>query len=435
MEDPVSSDRRKWAPDAVTTLILVRITSHALRAHLSGLGGVRLLPLAGAAAMVHWLHVPQSAPRPADWLTAMVSAALVVVGGRRPLAVTLAQSALASSGAVADALGETWGAGPGVAVAQILASVALAELALRRPPVPAWCGAVAVALASAVTVYVDYPAPAKALIVLLYAGVPLLLGSYLRSQRQLAEEAEQRARAAEQAREWEAAAARAAERSAIVRELHDVVAHHVASIVLRVGIVLHVMPPSTDPRVDEALRDVHGIGGQALADLRRLVAVLRDPQTTGEPALMSVTDIREALKDVLDRTRQAGVEVETAVDPAILERLGTAHRHTVLRLVQEGLTNALKHAGHGARARVQLEDGDDGQVVVEVSDDGGHGVAGHAAEPGHGLLVMRERVGLLGGELTVGPRAGGGWALRALVPQAPPGHETVEVPGEAGARS
>ncbi|MEE3921816.1 histidine kinase dimerization/phosphoacceptor domain-containing protein [Micromonospora sp. BRA006-A] len=107
-------------------------------------------------------------------------------------------------------------------------------------------------------------------------GLPLLLGLVVRTTRELGRQAEVRAEAERRRRESESRAARADERGAIARELHDVLAHHVASMVLRVGVARHVLP-DLDPRVGEVFDDVHATGTAALTDLRRLVAVLRDP--------------------------------------------------------------------------------------------------------------------------------------------------------------
>ena len=421
--------------------------SGAVRAALRGYGWVRLLPTAGALGFLALLHIPGYGPTAWDWPLALVSAALVPVGGRFPVAVAVAQSVLFAAAAAPDVQLAS-------GVVRILACTALGELALRRSGAPTWWGAGLTGVASAVNFFPGYPLAGNVLVVLLNVGLPLLLGSFIRSQRQLAEQAEQRAAEAERSRALAATAARAAERAAVARELHDVVAHHVASIVLRVGVVRHVVP-SVDPRIDEALADVHGIGGQALADLRRLVAVLRDPNTVGEPALLSATGLSTALSDVVERTRQAGVRVDTAVDPHTVERLGTAHRHAVLRLIQEGLTNVLKHAGHGVRARVVLDGDGHGGVRVEVSDDGGGSGPPREAEPGHGLLVMRERVELLGGSLEAGPVPGpgerpsaagprpdspdaaassgsGGWALRAVLPEPQPALAGTSPDGAGG---
>lgn len=301
----------------------------------------------------------------------------------------------------------------------MLACVALGELAFRRPGRPTWSGAAAVAAASCLNIYPAYSLPAKAWLVFMDVGLALLLGSFLRSLRDIAGHAEQRASEAEQRRGWEIKAARAAERSAIARELHDVVAHHVASIVLRVGVVCHVVSAG-DPRLIDALDDVHTIGAQALADLRRLVSVLRDPDTVEEERLLDATDLSAALAAVMDRTRQAGVAVDAAVDTDVVDGLDVVRRHAVLRVVQEGLTNVLKHAGPGARAQVTIHRSHGTHMLVEVRDDGGCAPPKPgAADSGHGLIVMRERVELLDGSFEAGP-LGTGWTLRAALPEASP---------------
>jgi signal transduction histidine kinase len=380
-----------------------------LRAPVVGYGWVRLLPMGGAIGFVALLHVPQAEPSGWDWLFAVASAALVPAGGRLPVHVALAQCLLLALAVPASA--EIGGG-----VAQILTCVALGEVALRRPGAKTWWSAAAVGAATACSYFPLYSFAANLLIVVLDVGLPLLLGSFLRSLRELASQAERRAQEAEQNRAWETKAARAAERAAVARELHDVVAHHVSSIVLRVGVVRHVVP-SVDPRLDDALEDVHAIGGQALADLRSLVSVLRDPDTVGEPVLLTASGLSAELDTVVERTRQAGAQVATAVDDRAVDGLDTAHRHAVLRLVQEGLTNVLKHAGPGASARLMICRDDDARVRVEVSDDGGGAGPVGGADPGHGLIVMRERLELLGGELHVGP-SGTGWRLRAVLPDA-----------------
>ena len=407
----------------------MRTITDFLRTLSDGYGWVRLLPIAGAAGTLLLLHIPGYGPTAWDWPFAMASAVLVPFGGRCPLLVTTAQSALLLWAPFADT---ELAAG----IVRILACVALGELALRRPGAATWWGAAGVGAACTANFFPDYPLAGNVMAVVLNVGLPLLLGSYLRSLRRLAEQAEQRAKDVERSRQLTVVAARAAERASIARELHDVVAHHVASIVLRVGVARHVLP-TEDRRIDEVLEDVHTIGGQALADLRRLVTVLRDPNTVGEPTLLSAAGLVSALSDVVERTRQAGIRVDTVVDADVVERLGTVQRHAVLRLVQEGLTNVLKHAGHGVRAELLVEDDGDGQVRIEVRNDGGGSGPVQSAEPGHGLLVMRERVELLGGCLEAGPyapddRAGPGrrpagtgatpaaatgWALRAVLPQ------------------
>jgi signal transduction histidine kinase len=398
----------------------------AFRAPVIGYGWVRPLPLLSAVATLALLHTPGLVPSGWDWALALGSALCVLAGGRFPLAVLLGQCVLLAAGSL--------GATLGTAVVQALACVALGEVALRRPGRPTWAGVVALTLASATNTYPLYSVAANEVMVATKVGLPLLLGSFLRSQRELARQAEQRATEAERRRAWEVTAARASERGAIARELHDVVAHHVASIVLRAGVAGHVVPDG-DPRLLDALTDVRDIGGQALTDLRGLVGLLRDPGTVEDTGLLAATDLAAALTGVLDRTRQAGVRVDARIDADVLDGLDTVHRHAVFRVAQEGLTNVLKHAGPGAAARVRIGRDPDGPLVLEVSDRNGGGSPVAPVEPGHGLIVMHERVQLLGGTLEAG-RSGDGWTLRATLPWRPaPDRATVGAKAEPGAEA
>ncbi|MGC5053138.1 sensor histidine kinase [Micromonospora sp. DT48] len=247
-------------------------------------------------------------------------------------------------------------------------------------------------------------------------GVPLLLGLVIRTTRELGQQSRRRAEEEQRRRESESRAARADERSAIARELHDVVAHHVASMVLRVGVARHVLT-DLDPRVGAVFDDVHGTGTAALADLRRLVAVLRDPDgVRGDAALTAIdpSAVPAALGAAVDRARQAGVNVVADIDPAV-GALDAVRGLAVLRLSQEALTNVAKHAGAAAVARLSVSVVDD-DVHWEVTDDGSGWVPD--AVPvggGHGITGMRERVEVLGGELTAGP-TGTGWRVATVLP-------------------
>jgi signal transduction histidine kinase len=248
-------------------------------------------------------------------------------------------------------------------------------------------------------------------------GVPLLLGLVIRTTRELGRQAQERAAEAQRRRESEERAARADERAAIARELHDVVAHHVASMVLRAGVARHVLP-GLDPRVAEVFDDLHRTGTTALADLRRLVALLRDPKgIRGEAALTAIepSALPAALGVAVDTARRSGLLVDADISPAV-SRLDAARGLAVLRLTQEALTNVAKHAGPAARARLSVAVLD-GDVRWEVADDGG-GAGGPDTPPGggHGLTGMRERVEVLGGRLEAGP-ADGGWRVRTVLPE------------------
>ncbi|GAA0422407.1 hypothetical protein Aca07nite_24690 [Actinoplanes capillaceus] len=241
-------------------------------------------------------------------------------------------------------------------------------------------------------------------------GLPVLLGTVGRTNQQLAVQAMRRA-------ESEQRAARADERSAIARELHDVVAHHVASMVLRVGVARHVLP-GIGPETAAVFDDVHRTGTAALADLRRLVAVLRDPDgVRGDAALTAIepSALPAALDGAVETARRAGVIVEAEIDPAV-GGLDAVRGLAVLRLTQEALTNVAKHAGPSATARLRVSvSGAD--VDWEVADDGGARVARPETPPGggHGLTGMRERVEVLGGVLTAGP-SGPGWRVGTVLP-------------------
>jgi signal transduction histidine kinase len=247
-------------------------------------------------------------------------------------------------------------------------------------------------------------------------GVPLLLGLVVRANREIALQAEQRLVDEQRRQESESRAARADERTAIARELHDVVAHHVASMVLRIGVARHVLT-DLDPRVGAAFDDVHSTGTAALADLRRLVAVLRNPEGVhGDAALTAIepSALPAALGAAVDRARQAGITVEAEIDPAV-GTLDAVRGLAVLRLTQEALTNVAKHAGTSALARLSVAVVN-GAVRWEVTDNGRGRVP--AAVPlggGHGITGMRERVEVLGGQLEAGPTSAG-WRVRTVLP-------------------
>ena len=201
----------------------------------------------------------------------------------------------------------------------------------------------------------------------------------------------------------------------------DVVAHHVASMVLRVGVARHVLP-GLDPRVGEVFDDVHRTGTAALGDLRRLVAVLRDPDgVRGDAALTAIdpSALPAALSGAVENARRTGLVVDAEIDDAV-GSVDAVRGLAVLRLTQEGLTNVAKHAGTAARARLRVAV-TDGDLVWAVSDDGaGPGAAPAPAPPGggHGLTGMRERVEVLGGRLEAGPH-GDGWRVRTVLPAVP----------------
>jgi signal transduction histidine kinase len=250
-------------------------------------------------------------------------------------------------------------------------------------------------------------------------GLPVLLGLVIRTTRELSRQAQETAAEEQRRRESESRAARADERSAIARELHDVVAHHVASMVLRVGVARHVLP-AVDPRVSEVFDDVHSTGTAALTDLRHLVAVLRDPTAQGDAALTAIEPqaLPAALEAAAETARRAGLTVDVAMAPEA-STLDAVRGLAILRLTQEALTNVAKHAGPSAHATLSVQV-EAGNVIWSVRDDGGGTAPGLPTGGGHGLTGMRERVEVLGGHLTAGPSTPG-WHVSTTLPADPPG--------------
>lgn len=238
-------------------------------------------------------------------------------------------------------------------------------------------------------------------------SVAWMIGFAFNRKRAEAAEAEERAARAEREREDRALAAVADERARIARELHDLVGHSVSLMTVQTGAVRRLLRPDQD-REREALEIVEHTGRQALAEMRRVVGVLRRPEEA--PALAPQPSL-EYLDALVAHVRAAGLAVELRVEGQATQ-LPPGIDLTAYRLVQEGLTNSLKHA-RATKANVVVRYGDD-DVEILVSDDGRG--AGSGDGGGHGLVGMRERVSVYGGELEAGPRAGGGFALRARLP-------------------
>ncbi|WP_181805570.1 sensor histidine kinase [Streptomyces shenzhenensis] len=249
----------------------------------------------------------------------------------------------------------------------------------------------------------------------------------LRTRRLYAVGLEEKAAVEERERRHLAQLAAAEERAEIARELHDVVAHSLAVMILQADAVGYVL--KTDPdKAGTALQTIAATGRDALEDMHRIVRVLRAGRAPGdgEEEGAELGDGRRraslsGLETLVERARTAGLLVTLTVH-GDRDRLPTADQLTVFRVVQECLTNALRHAGPGAAVAVTLSCEED-VVHIEVSDDGGgrlgapapagaEGVAGG----GNGLVGMRERVEVSGGRFTAGPRLGAGWRVEADLP-------------------
>jgi signal transduction histidine kinase len=272
----------------------------------------------------------------------------------------------------------------------------------------AWTG-LAIVLAGITTVVYNIPGHAtpELLIIPLDFGISWAAGFALRERAEKAEAAEARATQAEREREAAARLAVAEERARITRELHDVVAHAVSVMVLQVGAVRHKLPPALAEDRD-ALTGVERAGRTALAEMRRLLAAMRPD---GDEAEFVPQPGLEALDSLLDEVGRAGLPVQLHVDgdPFPLPR---GIDLSAYRIVQEGLTNALKHA-RATTAEVTVRYRPH-ELQLEVRDDG----LGSSTSDGlgHGLVGVRERVKIYGGEMSAGRANGGGFVLSTRLP-------------------
>ncbi|MFH8608962.1 sensor histidine kinase [Streptomyces sp. NPDC018029] len=247
-----------------------------------------------------------------------------------------------------------------------------------------------------------------------------VLGDSIRTRRAYLAQLEERAARLEREREAQSKVAVAAERARIARELHDVVAHNVSVMVVQADGAAYVLDAAPD-QARKALETISGTGRQALAEMRRLLGVLRtgEPEESGE--YVPQPDV-EQLDELIEQVRTAGLPVDYKVE-GTPRPLPSGVELTAYRIVQEALTNTRKHGGENAGASVRLVYFDDGLGLL-VEDDGKgapHELYedGGADGCGHGLIGMRERVGMVGGTLDAGPRPGGGFRISALLPLKP----------------
>jgi signal transduction histidine kinase len=232
----------------------------------------------------------------------------------------------------------------------------------------------------------------------------------VRSRQELAGALAARTVELEHEREENAKLAVAEERARIARELHDVVAHNLSIMVLQSGAERRAIGDER-PQTTEALATIEETGRTAMAEMRRLLGMLR--QSDDELALAPQPSLRH-LGDLVSQVRDAGLPVDLRIEGEP-RAVAPGVDLSAYRIIQEALTNALKHAGP-ARARVTVRYGDN-ELDIEIADDG-TGAALPAPAGGHGLVGMRERVALFGGDLAAGRRLSGGYVVRAKLPLA-----------------
>ncbi|WP_405999322.1 sensor histidine kinase [Streptomyces sp. NBC_00829] len=247
-----------------------------------------------------------------------------------------------------------------------------------------------------------------------------VLGDSIRTRRAYFAQLEERASRLEREREAQAKVAVAAERARIARELHDVVAHNVSVMVVQADGAAYVLDAAPD-QAKQALQTISTTGRQALAEMRRLLGVLRTGDAPESGEYVPQPDVQQ-IEDLVEQVRRAGLTVDFRIE-GTPRPLPSGVELTAYRIVQEALTNARKHGGPEVGASVRLVYFDDGLGLL-VEDDG-RGAShelyedGGADGKGHGLIGMRERVGMVGGTLDAGPRPGGGFRISALLPLKP----------------
>jgi signal transduction histidine kinase len=254
------------------------------------------------------------------------------------------------------------------------------------------------------------------IIVALVLAFSWVLGEFVGARRAYHAEVEARLHLLETERDQASRIAVARERGRIARELHDVVAHAVSVIVVQADGASYAVR-SNPELAERAVQTISNTGREALAELRRLLEVLRNEDTAGVPRIPQPD--AESLAELAERVRQAGVPVRLEIE-GTLAGLPTGVSLGVYRIVQESLTNTLKHAGRGARAEVRIVRGEELVDVVVTDDGAGKARALVPAERplpgGNGVIGMRERANVYGGSLDVGPAAGGGWRVHARLP-------------------
>ena len=367
------------------------------------LGGFRIAPvkldlilavvLAIASELEAWLGSADGQERLVVAIAGPLMAGTVAVRRRYPAAAGIAAAL------IADVVAIAWKP-PNTVSFGIAWLCSIYALTVWTTPRLFAIGATAVALPTLVAVAVRGEPKGGASFTVVTLVVMLLV-------RRVVGDRERRAQIAERERDLVAREAVVEERARIARELHDVIAHHVSMIVLQAGAERRVLE-GANASTREVLETVERTGRSALTEMRRLLGMLRGDANdllTPQPRLRDVPIL-------VTQLREAGLPVELNVAGERRE-LPVGIELSAYRIVQEALTNALKHAGE-ARASVNIRYGSD-SLELEIADDGA-GASAPVPSGGHGLLGMRERVALYGGRLDAARRPSGGFVVRVVLP-------------------
>jgi signal transduction histidine kinase len=385
--------------------LLLRVTPRRLQVIDIGLGIFVALTTAHFA-----FHFGRSNRSVEVFVLAVVAGLAIMIRRRRPM---VALVLMTISVALATALGESWASDPLVAIP----IYQVASVYERRRSLPAFVVSGTVLLiASGIAAYRRLPGGGYFVVVVVVAA--WFVGDSVRVRRTyiagLAEQAAQRQREVVE----RAQRSVAEERLQIARELHDVVAHSLSVIAVQSGVGRHVIDDQPD-EAKKALAAVEATSRSALDELRRMLGVLR--RDDHHPASLAPAPGVNALEPLVEQVRAAGFDVDLDVHGVTVGTLSPAAELSIYRIVQEALTNVVKHAGPAA-VRVEIRDEIDA-LVLEVNDDG-RGMpptatgqlAGQGQETHHGIVGMRERVALFGGSFTAERRPEGGFRVLARFP-------------------
>ena len=387
---------------------------------------VGLVQVLGCWASERIGHSPDWRPLDA-WAYLLLAAgpAVLVLRRRWPLgvlAVTLACGLVYAA--------RTYPEGP----SQLAVYPALWTVALTLPRRTAWLAATVTAVAVAAAelfLYGDTMFDGEPLYAAVTVFAAMWWGEAVRARRAYVAELRDRAERAERTRDEEARRRVDEERMRIARELHDVVSHTIGVISVQAGVAAHLLHRRPDKAAD-SLAAIRQASDEALGELHAMLGVLREADGDGGRAPLTPAPGLAELDVLVAQAAGAGVEVTVSLE-AEPRRLPSAVDLACYRVVQESLTNVVRHAG-ASRAEVTVTH-HDGQVVVEVTDDGRAGSGGvrggrrgppdgpgngNGAGSGQGILGMRERARALGGSLEAGPRPGGGFRVQATLPVAAP---------------
>ncbi len=370
------------------------------------------MAVALAAVLVGVRAVEAHGLHRAAWLgyaLSVVAASMVVGRRRRPLAVFAGTLAIAL---LAIALAAPSGA---ISLPVVIAIYTLAQVEQRRRAVLlALLAGIALALARGLFQYRGW-SDARTAVEPALALAALFLGWALASHRAYIAEIQARAAQAERTREEEAARRVDAERLRIARELHDVLAHGIATISVQAGVAAHVLHERPE-QAARALQTIKATSKDALRELRGILGVLREADE-GEPR--EPTPGLSQIERLIDATSRAGVPTQVRISGPRRPLPATVDL-AAYRIVQESLTNVVRHAA-GARALVAIRYAED-EMTISVNDNGRASADparnGRGRAPGHGIRGMSERAHALGGELNAGPRADGGFRVHARLPVA-----------------